>query len=58
MLSVKQGGIKYNFFWVFGMTWPGIESRSPRPLANTLTIMPMSSTIKQKKSKKEEIFFI
>ena len=24
------------------MTWPGIEPRSPRPLANTLTIMPMS----------------
>ena len=27
-------------FWVFGMTWPGIELRSPRPLGNTLTIMP------------------
>ena len=24
MLSVKQDGIKYHF-WVFGMTWPGIE---------------------------------
>ena len=32
MLSVKQGGIKYHF-WVFGMTWPGIE---PGPLANPL----------------------
>ena len=28
-------------FWVFGMTQPGIEPRSPGPLANTLTIMPM-----------------
>ena len=25
------------------MTWPGIEPRSPGPLANTLTIMPISS---------------
>ena len=32
MLSVKQGGIKYHF-WVFGMTRPGIELRSPGPLA-------------------------
>ena len=37
MLSVKQGNIKY-YFWVFGMTQPGIEPRSPRPLANTLPI--------------------
>ena len=28
MLSVKQGGIKYNF-WVFGMTQHGIEPQSP-----------------------------
>ena len=35
MLSVKQGGIKYHFR-VFGMTRPGIDPRSPRPLANTL----------------------
>ena len=32
MLSVKQGGIKYHFC-VFGMTWPGIEPRSPEPLS-------------------------
>ena len=25
-------------FWVFGMTRPGIEPRSPGPLANTLLI--------------------
>ena len=30
------------FFWVFGMNRPGIEPGSPGPLANTLTIMPMS----------------
>ena len=23
------------FFWVFGMTWPGIEPWSPRPLTST-----------------------
>ena len=35
ILSVKQGRIKYHFFKkVFGMTRPGIEPRSPGPLAN------------------------
>ena len=29
-------------FKVFGMTWPGIEPRSTRPLANTLPTRPMS----------------
>ena len=33
MQSAKQGGTKY-YFWVFGMTRPGIESRYPGPLAN------------------------
>ena len=33
MLSVNQGGIKYNF-WVFGMTWSRIEPRSLGPLDN------------------------
>ena len=28
-------------FWVFGMTRPGIEPRSPGPLANTLTTIPV-----------------
>ena len=28
-------------FWVFGMTWLGIEPRSPGPLENTLTTMPI-----------------
>ena len=47
MLSVKQGGIKYHFFFflfffrVFGMTFSGIEPLSLRPLKNTQTIMPM-----------------
>ena len=40
MLSVKQGRIKYHF-WVFGMTRPGIEPRSPGPMANTLTARPI-----------------
>ena len=35
MLSLKQVGIKYHF-WVFGMTQPGIEPPSLRPLSNTL----------------------
>ena len=39
MLRVKQGAI---IFCVFGMTQPGTEPRSPGPLANTLTIMPIS----------------
>ena len=29
-------------FWVFGMTRPGIELQSPRPLMNTLFIRPMA----------------
>ena len=42
----KQWGVKYSFFFffffkVFGMIWPGIEPRSPRPLANSLTIIPL-----------------
>ena len=28
-------------YWVFGMTWPGIETQSPGPLANTLPTRPM-----------------
>ena len=28
-------------FLVFGITWPGIEPRSPGPMANTLTARPM-----------------
>ena len=51
MVNVKQRHIKYNF-WVFGMTWPRIELRSPRPLVNTLRTSSMvrnklsSSTVK------------
>ena len=41
MLSIKQNWIKYHF-WVFGMIRPGTELRSPRPLANTLLIRPMT----------------
>ena len=39
-MNVNQGGIKYHF-WVFGMTQPRIEPRSPGPLANTLSTWPM-----------------
>ena len=34
MLSKEKSS---TIFWVFGMTRPGIESRSPRTLANTLS---------------------
>ena len=29
-------------FWVFGMTWPGIEPRSPRPWVNILLMRQMT----------------
>ena len=41
MLSVKQGGIKDHFLSLW-YARPGIEPRSPGPLANTLTARPMS----------------
>ena len=41
VLRAKQDSIKYHL-WVFGMTRPKIEPRSPGPLANTLTIMSMA----------------
>ena len=44
MLSAKQGGIKCHF-WVFGMTRPGIKPWFPGPLANTLLIRPMVSSL-------------
>ena len=37
--------ISSTIFKVFGMTRPGIEPRSPRPLANTLPTKPMSRSI-------------
>ena len=37
MLIAKQAGIEYHF-WVVSMTRPGIEPRSPGPLANTKQI--------------------
>ena len=45
MLSVKQDSIKYHILWVFGMTRPGIEPRSPGPLAYTLIIRPIMNEI-------------
>ena len=41
MLSVKQEHIKYHF-WIFGMTWRGIETPSPGLLAKALLIMPLT----------------
>ena len=35
MLCVKQGSMKYHF-WLFGMTWNGIEPPFAAPEANTL----------------------
>ena len=37
--------VSSSIFKVFGMTRPGIEPRSPGPLANTLTAGPMSRLI-------------
>ena len=36
--------VSSNILKVFGMTWPGIEPRPPRTLANTLPTRPMSYT--------------
>ena len=33
--------VSSTIFKVFGLTWPGIEPRSPRPLANTLLARPI-----------------
>ena len=41
MLNIKQGGIK-SHFWVFVITRPGMKSRPPAPLANTLLIRQMT----------------
>ena len=35
--------VSSTIFWVFGMTCPGIELRSPGPLANTLLTKPQIS---------------
>ena len=43
MLSVKQGSIKYHFLNL-DMIRPGIEPRSPGPLANTLLIRPINKS--------------
>ena len=36
--------VSSTIFKVFGMSWPGIEARSPGTLANTLPTRPMSRT--------------
>ena len=55
MLSVIQGGIMYNF-WVFGMIRPGIELRSPGPLANSLLIKPMARLVEQINKNYESVY--
>ena len=40
MLSIKQEASN-TIFLVFSMTRPRIEPQSPRPLVNTLSIMPI-----------------
>ena len=40
--------VSSTIFKVFGMTRPGIEPRSPGPLANTLTAGPMSQKLEKK----------
>ena len=40
-------------FWIFGMTGPGIEPRSPGPLAITRTILPLLITFWNK----QQFFF-
>ena len=42
MLSALSKAASSTIFWVFGMTWPGIELQSLRPLVNTLLIKPMA----------------
>ena len=52
-LSLKQGGIKYHV-----LSRPRIEPRSPGPLANTLTILPMGIYIyiyRERESEREYI---
>ena len=39
--AVLSKAASSTIFWVFGMAQPGIEPRSPRPLANTLLIKPI-----------------
>ena len=47
LLSVKHEGIKYHFK-VFCMTRPGIKTRSPGPLRNTLPMRTMTRSSKLK----------
>ena len=53
MLSVKQGGI-YTIPWVFIITGPRIEPRSPGQLADTLRkIRKKSDSMKMYRDKKK-----
>ena len=52
--------VSSTIFKVFGMTQPGIEPKSPRPLANTLLTRPMSwfTTIMAEYKKRTVIIFL
>ena len=39
-----------SIFWVFSMSWPGIEPWSPGPLVNSRAVMPMGWSIEFKVS--------
>ena len=41
-MAVLSKEVSSTIFWVFGMTRPGLEPRSPGPLANTLPTRPIS----------------
>ena len=50
MLNVKQGSCEYQFFVVFGLTWPGIETKSTISVADVLstrTIMELQQILQQ-----------
>ena len=53
MPSFKQGIIKYHF-WIFGMTWSGIETLFPGPLAKAQLIKANGPVQKEKKLLKEK----
>ena len=44
-------------FWVFGMTWPGIEPRSPGPLANTLSCQCLVTRYKKNAKSFQQLGF-
>ena len=54
-ISYSAEEVSSTIFWIFGMTWPGIESWSLRPLANALSTwkIPWGSQLKSYQSLKK-----